>query len=264
MLSSSQQREFAQHGLVRLPGAIERRDVTAMCDHLWRELADLYQIDRGAPETWTALRPSGFQSLVRSDAFAPMASPAVRAALDDLLGSGCWQAPTHWGLPLVTFPRTGRWEIPSGEWHLDFPATADEALGVARIFAFVSTVPPQGGGTLALAGSHRLIRRLAVRIRPGGVLRSADARKHLIRTDPWLASLWSADVDDREQRFMTDGATIDGIELRVSELTGEPGDVVLMHPWILHAAAPNCRTQPRLMLTQSVFQMSRSEQAVAS
>ena len=38
---------------------------------------------------------------------------------------------------------------------------------------------------------------------------------------------------------------------RVVELVGEPGDVVFFHPWLLHAAAPNRRSVPRFMFTQS-------------
>lgn len=49
---------------------------------------------------------------------------------------------------------------------------------------------------------------------------------------PWLRGQWMAgDNDgDRIQRCMNDDTVIDGVPLRVVELTGEPGDVVLMHP----------------------------------
>jgi hypothetical protein len=40
---------------------------------------------------------------------------------------------------------------------------------------------------------------------------------------------------------------VDGVEVRVVELCGEPGDVVLMNPRCLHAAAPNAGASPRLM-----------------
>jgi len=34
------------------------------------------------------------------------------------------------------------------------------------------------------------------------------------------------DEDGRIQRYMNDGTVIDGVPLRVVELTGEPGDIV--------------------------------------
>jgi ectoine hydroxylase-related dioxygenase (phytanoyl-CoA dioxygenase family) len=45
-----------------------------------------------------------------------------------------------------------------------------------------------------------------------------------------------------------DGETIvEGVPLRVVELTGEPGDMVVCHPAMVHCAAPNRGTWPRFM-----------------
>ena len=40
--------------------------------------------------------------------------------------------------------------------------------------------------------------------------------------------------------------------LQVVELTGEPGDVWLMHPWMLHAPSANCSERPRMVLTERI------------
>ena len=40
--------------------------------------------------------------------------------------------------------------------------------------------------------------------------------------------------------------------VRISELTGDPGDIVIGHPWLLHSAAANCGTQPRFMFLQRI------------
>jgi hypothetical protein len=40
---------------------------------------------------------------------------------------------------------------------------------------------------------------------------------------------------------------VEGIPLRVVELTGHPGDVVLIHPWTIHTVAPNVGPTPRFM-----------------
>ena len=58
---------------------------------------------------------------------------------------------------------------------------------------------------------------------------------------------------------MNDGTIIDGVPLRVVELTGDPGDVILMHSDTFHAAAPNRLTEPRMMLTEMVSP-NRSQQ----
>ena len=43
-----------------------------------------------------------------------------------------------------------------------------------------------------------------------------------------------------------------GVPVRVVELTGRAGDIVIGHPWLLHAPAPNCGTTPRFMTVQRV------------
>jgi hypothetical protein len=70
---------------------------------------------------------------------------------------------------------------------------------------------------------------------------------------PWLRELWEpGDDGNRIQRYMNDGTVVDGVPLRVVELTGEPADVILMHCDCFHAAAPNRLTEPRMMLTGMV------------
>ncbi len=49
---------------------------------------------------------------------------------------------------------------------------------------------------------------------------------------------------------------VGGTAVRVMELTGRPGDVVLTHPWVLHCAAPNTGTHPRMMLTKNLYRRS--------
>jgi hypothetical protein len=61
------------------------------------------------------------------------------------------------------------------------------------------------------------------------------------------------DSSDRITRFMSLGTVVDGVDVRVVELVGEPGDVAVMHPWAFHAPAPNCATAVRMMVSHSVF-----------
>ena len=52
---------------------------------------------------------------------------------------------------------------------------------------------------------------------------------------------------DRTAAFMDGETIVEGVPLRVVELTGEPGDMVFCHPLMVHCAAPNRGTQPRFM-----------------
>ena len=75
------------------------------------------------------------------------------------------------------------------------------------------------------------------------------SRDRFSRSHPWLAALTgkAPSPPDRIAAFMRAETDVDGIPARVVELTGEPGDVALCHPAILHAVAPNRGARPRFM-----------------
>lgn len=247
-LTQDQAETLARDGVVRLPGAVPLPDVEHMTATLWGRLKARCGAIRDRPETWTPPRPAQLTS--RVDEFTAMASPKVRAVLDDLLGA--WKTPPRWGLPLVTFP-TGEdhWDVPHRNWHLDLAAKA-ETPRVARLFVVLAASQPGGGGTGYVAGSHRVLRRLAARA--GKPLRSGEARKLLVAQEPWFAALETLRKgEDRVARFMAADGVADGVPVRVCEMLGEPGDAIFMDPLMLHAMAPNVRETPRMMLTEWVY-----------
>ena len=90
--------------------------------------------------------------------------------------------------------------------------------------------------------------------------RSADLRTAVYKAVPGLRDLWSREPGvDREERYMRNAVEIDGVSVKVVELTGKAGDVILMHPWIFHAAALNCGNAPRIVITQ---RLTKTGQAV--
>ena len=79
-------------------------------------------------------------------------------------------------------------------------------------------------------------------------------RRRLKAKHPWFDALMSPTPDlDRTERFMAGNTLVDGVPVQVEEMTGQPGDVFIMHPGALHAIAPNARREPRLALTQFVY-----------
>lgn len=250
MLSRSERQEFERSGLLRLPEAVPRAAVAAMHDRFWAVLATAHGIARDRPETWTIESPRHLQQLKRSGAFNAMATGTVCDALDDLLGAARWSRPKTWGLPLVTFSASGAdWTVPSSGWHVDSYGPDHDLPGVT-VFAFLAPVAAGGGGTAVLPGSHRLFNR---HIAATGTWRPAEVKSALGAQHPWLRGLWGADAQSgRVARYLHDGATIDGEHFQVRELTGSPGDVILMHPRTLHAPAPNSRATPRMMLVEII------------
>ena len=253
MLTHAQREEFEQTGMLRLTGAFGVRAAQQMTTRIWELLERSYAVRRDDARSWNIPHPTGFQTLTRTGAFDAIASAALCEDIDQLLDT--WERPKHWGAPLVAFPdATASWDVPSTQWHLDFPARgALHPLPGIRVLAFIDRVEACNGGTLALSGSHHLVESLMTAgLARGG--HSSEVRDALVERYEWLGRLWRTnDAEERIATFMHDGVVIEGQVLRVVELTGGPGDVVLLHPRLFHAPSHNVGAKPRLMLSQSLF-----------
>jgi hypothetical protein len=257
-MSTDHQRDtFERTGLLRLPGAVPAAEAAAMRDGVWEFLARRDGVAPDRPETWTEGIPRHLQPLRRSGLFAGMASAVVRAALDGLLGDGGWREPSSWGQPLVTFPchTSGgtEWTVPAEGWHVD-SFGAEPGLPGVTVFVFLVPVAARGGGTVVVPGSHRLVNAQIV----AGRWRSGGLKAALGGESAWLSGLWRPRPDDprgsrRVARYLDEGTVIGGERYRVEELTGMPGDAVLMHPRTLHAPAPNIRETARMMLLEFIW-----------
>jgi hypothetical protein len=263
VLTATQQAEFDERGIVRLTSVFDQAAAALMCSRIWEDLHVRYGSVPDVPTSWPATQPTGFQALSRAGAFDAVAGAGLVDALDTLLGTNGWQSPRHWGVPLVTFPSSAvPWDVPHARWHLDFPARgAGPGLVGLRVLAFLAPVQPQGGGTVVLAGSHRLVNGLIARSGASAGLHSAEVRRTLVQSTPWLRDLLSPAAQaapQRIRRFMDEGAELAGVHVRVVELIGAPGEVIIMHPWMLHAPAANWGATPRFMVSESVFRARRT------
>ncbi|HEX6686667.1 MAG TPA: phytanoyl-CoA dioxygenase family protein [Candidatus Limnocylindrales bacterium] len=248
MLSPSQRETFNRSGLLKVESAVPPAAIATMRDRFWDHLSREHGIDPDRVDTWTVERPRHLQALKRSRAFNLMATREVCGSLDDLLGVAEWQPPSAWGLPLVTFAVPGtQWNVPAAGWHVDSYGPEHDLPGVT-VFVFLAPVAERGGGTVVLSGSHRLFNG---HIATTGTWRPAEVKAALASRHPWLRELWS---EDRAAAPIAigDGAMLDGVHVRVQELTGHAGDVVLMHPRTLHTPAPNGLPAPRMMLVEVV------------
>jgi hypothetical protein len=111
------------------------------------------------------------------------------------------------------------------ELHLDHPT----ALFVA---SFIGSVAPRGGGTLILSGSPRLLIQQERRIPASRQCASGGGLwERFHRSHPWLMALTgqAPSPADRIAALMDRETIVDGVPLRVVELTGERGDMVFCH-----------------------------------
>jgi hypothetical protein len=141
--------------------------------------------------------------------------------------------------------------VPTRNWHWDNPCELHlDRPGALFVVSFIGSVAPRGGGTLVLSGSPRLLlqqeRRLPESQRRDSIAR---LRERFHRSHPWLMALTglAPSPADRIAAFMDTETTVEGVPLRVVELTGEPGDMVFCHPVMVHCVAPNRGARPRFM-----------------
>ena len=146
--------------------------------------------------------------------------------------------------PLFTLPNSDSWNVPYMHWHLDAPRLPNRGIPGVQVFTFLETVTPTGGGTVAVAGSHRLLN--------GGERISSREIKRRLKQEPYFRDLMSKSYADR-QRFVLEVERCGDVELQVVAMHGEPGDVYFADLRLLHSAAPNATSTPRVMLTRRYY-----------
>lgn len=248
-----QKSEFTDRGLIRLPGFVPeerlRRAREAVYEVLLRDapregVPGLPVRMPSTPAVAAALK----RSLAMQTLFDGIAPPIV----DALLRGQPWPPPGPPSL-LFTPPNCTDWAVPHCGWHTDFPRLPGAVLPGVQLFVMLDRVPPCGGGTLVVAGSHRLVN-------PPHRLSSALLRKEL-RREPYFRALMSP--GGNRARFLTTPERVRDVEVQVLELCGEPGDAYVTDLRLLHAVAPNAAPLPRLMATQRCLLESAAAELLA-
>lgn len=235
---------FERDGVVRVPGVVAADALGPMRDRLRERIAELE-----FAETAGALRPARGTELAwwevgREPTFASLPG-ALATALERVFGPGVWaQAEGELGgLAMPNLPCPGvPWTACAAAWHVDDATPPGHVpAGVLLGFTCLDRVEPRGGATVALAGSHRRLALLADQL--GTPTTTEVALAGLAEQEPWFADLLGGDG-----RPPAEGCLSAGIPLRLYELSGEPGDVLLMDPRCLHTTSANVSPRPRLTM----------------
>jgi hypothetical protein len=237
---------------MRVRAAFSLDEAAAMQAAVWDAL-ERGGISRGDPSTWTSERPEHLQHVKDDPAFRAIGNNRVLEALDAALEGQAYDQPTHWGAVFLAFPTRQSWSVPARGWHTDanYRSALFPPSGV-RTHALFGDVVSRAGGTLIVSGSHRLVHRYFNETPPPLSARGADYRR-LLRGHPYIRDLHTEGVAaERAARFMDHIEEHDGVPLRVVENTGAAGDVILLHPLVLHVATPNNGDSPRFLLSGGV------------
>ena len=249
-LTSTDVARFERDGYIVVRQAFSRADGLAMEARWWSELEEAHNVRRDDRSSWRQIL-GDLKAAKRDPIQARILSERVRGVCDDLLGAARWSPPKDWGRTIVTFPEPGGWEVPTRFWHWDSPRELHVDYPRALfVVVFIGSVAPRSGGTLILSGSPRLLiqqeRRAAANQRHDPAAKPWDG---FHRSHPWLMALTGHGPSpaDRIAAFMGGETIVEGVPLRVVELTGEPGDMVFCHPLMVHCGAPNRGARPRFM-----------------
>jgi len=211
-LTSEQAEHFLERGFVTVRGAFDPADGQRWLDNGWIR----FGYDRNDPESWAEKRIHlSARSHVDARTFAPA---AWRVAMELVGGEERVLLPWRWGDGFIANLGVGGdqpWQPPSaaaGGWHKDgdfFRHFLDSpAQGLLTLVLWTDMLP-RGGGTFVAADSVPVVARFLAE-HPEGVL-----------------------------PLDFDYAGLIGQCRDFAEMTGEAGDVVLLHPYTLHATSQN-------------------------
>ncbi|KAF8168265.1 hypothetical protein B0H34DRAFT_779662 [Crassisporium funariophilum] len=239
---------FLEHGYVVIKHAFTREKAAEWTKNVWLRL----DLDPNDKSTWDRERihmPWHHREKVAD--FAPKAWAAIK----DLLGgeerimeeASCWGDSFIVNLGTDELEKSGETVAPEdlGNWHVDgdffvhFLDSPEQALLVIPIY---SDIEPRGGGTMISPdGINMIAQYLAAH--PEGVLPtglsftpSTSRFENPREEDP---GYWSHLKEIKTCKQFV-------------EMTGEIGDVVLMHPLMMHSASKNYLRIPRIITNPPV------------
>lgn len=252
MAPSAAREVFDAAGVLHLPRVVPADEVRAMRDGVCELMRTLALVEQEG-----ALRPRpgsehAMGEVVQRPVFDGLAVHLART-LDAIFGASTWSPATGtWrGVALPNLPGSGGpWQVPHRNWHVDEPASVRAHAWSLGAFVFLDRVVAGGGTTVVMTGSARRLRALAADLAPARTLTLEESTAGLARDEPWVRALLEPgpDPDVRRRRFLDEGCVSRGVPLRIVELTGEPGDVVLMDPRSLHAPSANPSEHARLVV----------------
>jgi hypothetical protein len=251
---------FWRDGFVRVPGAFSTEAAAAMRDVVWREL-ESRGLRRDDPTTWRAETQDHLQHLKDDPAFRAIGTDRTLGAIRELIGGAWPNGPSDWGAFFLLFPSGRAWSVPSKAWHIDHTWTDPiEPLRELKVHSLFGDVEPRAGGMTIVAGSHHVVAQVLRDDPPPAGMKAAAIRSRVMRSTGYLRELGTDVGDDdpevrsrRIERFVDADEDVLGHRLRVVELTGRAGDVILIHPLVLHTRPINAGTEPRFLLNKDLY-----------
>jgi hypothetical protein len=242
-------KQFERDGFVRVRNAFSPDAAAEMRDAVWDTLA-ARGVARDDPATWREDAVHHLQKLKRHPAFDAIGTSVTLGAIESLLGHKV--VPPDWGAFFILFPSGREWNVPHEGWHVDHDWNgAVSPLTELKVQSLFGDVAPRAGGMTIVAGSHHVVAELVSGI---AATKPRAIRLSVMAGHPYLKELSTpGDATTRIARFVDAEEDVLGYPLRVVELSGEAGDVFLIHPLVLHTRPTNAGSYPRFMLNKDLY-----------
>ncbi|MEM7125223.1 MAG: phytanoyl-CoA dioxygenase family protein [Chloroflexota bacterium] len=254
MLTNYQLEEFSSNGVIRLEQFLPLDIVSAVQESIL-QLAEEEGVWHDG--IWQLGEyPNRPRFTKKREVLRPLITDKLLQAVDILVDGQKVKTQGDPGM-LFTWPQDGVWTVPTA-WHIDLPRQPLPGVPAVQLFTFLAPVPPSCGGTLVVAGSHRLFNN-------GKYIRSKELIEQL-QEYSYFKELMAKEVPNRK-RFLTTSGSAEEVDLQVVELHGDPGDTYLVDMRALHTGSTNKANVPRLMVTQRFYlesTMSRSFRGLKS
>lgn len=208
--------DFVRNGFLVVRGAFPRAVAEEIVDLVWHEAP----IDRHDRSTWTKARHTIEKTFV-NDTTRRLYTDRIHHAFDDLLGEGRYPLSEQLGYSLINLPGFDAPPWSGKGWHVDGAHFQhhlhSKEQGLVGLFLFTDILP-EGGGTAVRPGSHQIVASLLQKAGPEG-------------------------LSCAELSGQAESATA---HLPIREVTGEAGDMVVMHPLTYHGSSSNCSDRVRI------------------
>ena len=210
VFSSLEIEEFVERGFLILRAGFDVEVANKCRKFIWNELG----LPENDPTAWK-------DSIIHLktgyvvDPFKQILNARLRNALDQLMGQNRGFVHRYFGWWPVLFPGFNG----STDWHVDgrnfHHHLNSKEQGLVTLYMF-SDIELGGGGTALAVGSHKLVARVLAAAEPVG-LSFEDLLEALPKPQP-------SDI---------------------VEITGNVGDVAILHPFLIHGFSPNTSQRVR-------------------
>lgn len=208
---------FVRDGFSKLEGAVPRHVADAARARLWQQIG----LPPNEPDTWK--EPVVWAAdLTGEGPFGEIvSSPQLAGALDKVCGEGGWSPRGALGNIPIRFPV--RPPADDRGWHIDSNTPLPDGNWVVSgrphtmlLLVVLSHIGPLDAATRIRVGSHREV---------------------------------SAVLGEKTLDFRQSGPLVDAVSThcKMARVTGDPGDMYLVHPFTVHAADEHRGTAPRFM-----------------